>query len=69
MKYLPLEIANNLMEYWSLILLAQYICSAHMDLRRRNVLLCFCINIIGTALATLFPTDYSLVACTGLGFC
>lgn len=66
MKYLPLEIANNLMEYWSLILLAQYICSAHMDLRRRNVLLCFCINIIGTALATLFPTDYSLVACTGL---
>lgn len=47
MKYLPLDIAINLMEYWILILMTQYICSAHMNLRRRNVLLSSGISILG----------------------
>ncbi|MDE5746014.1 MAG: GHKL domain-containing protein [Acetatifactor sp.] len=47
MKYLPLDIAINLTEYWILILMTQYICSAHMNLRRRNVLLCSGISILG----------------------
>lgn len=53
MKYLPLDIMINLMEYWILILTTQYICSAHMDLRRRNLFLCSCIPILGTVLITL----------------
>lgn len=61
MKYLPLEIASNLMEYWSLVLLTQYVCSAHMELRRRNAFLCSGLCIIGTILAILFPSDYSFV--------
>ena len=39
MKFLLLDIAVNLMEYWILILLAQYICSAHMNKLFRHVLL------------------------------
>ncbi len=50
MKYLPLDITVNLMEFWILILLTQYICSAHMNLRFRNVLFCSGICILGTVL-------------------
>lgn len=33
--------------------MAQYICSAHMNLRRRNILLCSCIPILGTIFITI----------------
>lgn len=48
MKYLPLDIVINLTEYWTLILLAQYICSAHINLRLRNILISSGIFILGT---------------------
>lgn len=40
MNYILYTVAVNLMEYWILILITQYICSAHLNLRRRNVFIC-----------------------------
>lgn len=67
MKYLPLDIATDLMEYWNLILLAQYICSAHVNLRRRNILLGSGISILGTVFVAWTATGNVLPVLTMLG--
>lgn len=53
MKYLPLDIATNLMEYWILLLLTQYICSAHINLRPGNIFLGCGISALGSSLVVL----------------
>lgn len=48
MNYMLYTVAVNLMEYWILILITQYICSAHLNLRRRNVLICSAVAVACT---------------------
>lgn len=54
MIYLPFTIITNLMEYWILILLTQYICSAHLNSCRKNVL-------IGSGIAAVCAAAGSLI--------
>ena len=46
MNYIPFSVAVNLVEYWILMLTTQYICSAHLNLRRRNVFICSGISAV-----------------------
>lgn len=56
MSYMLYAIAVNLMEYWILILLIQYICSAHLKLRYRNVLICSGIAVACSVSGTLLSS-------------
>lgn len=49
------------MEYWIIILLMQYICSAHINLNRRNILLCTGINLLGAGVSYLCPEYYDVI--------
>lgn len=59
MIYTLYTIAVNLMEYWILLLLTQYICSAHLNLRRRNVFIGSGIAIACTACGVLLYGEIS----------
>ena len=39
------QLAVNLIEFWILLLLMQYICAAHISLSRRNVVISSIIHI------------------------
>lgn len=52
------QLAVNLMEYWILLLLMQYICAAHINLNRRSVLISSAVFLFLTALdILLLPED------------
>lgn len=59
---LLLQIVVNLMEYWILILIMQYVCAAHMKLDRRNVVIGFCLSALGTTIAGFCPIPYEYIA-------
>lgn len=63
MNTLAVHLIINLMEYWILILLMQYICSAHIRLNRRTILLSSLISLSLTALGFLFFSDISSLIC------
>lgn len=67
MKYLPIDIVTNLIEYWILILTAQYICSTHLNLRPRNVFLSCVLPILGTVLSEYTVTGNMLPLLIVLG--
>ncbi len=67
MKYLPIEIAIDLIEYWILILTAQYICSAHLNLCPRNVFLGSILPILGAILSEYAVTGNVLPLLIVLG--
>lgn len=46
---LMVQIVFNLIEYWILILMMQYVCAAHMELNKRNALIGSGIAVLGTA--------------------
>ncbi len=58
---MPVQPVINLMEYWIIILLMQYICSAHIHLSRRNILLCTGINLLGAGFSYLCPGYYNVI--------
>lgn len=62
MSALPIQSAVGLMEYWILILLMQYVCAAHMDLRKRSVAAGSCIAVLGTAAAAALNGSYTFIA-------
>lgn len=45
MYYIMIDVARNVMAYWLLILILQYICSADLKLNKRNCLMCTLITI------------------------
>lgn len=49
----------DLIEYWIIILTAQYICSAHLQLRRRNMLICSVITVVCITSGFLILNDSS----------
>ncbi len=49
---LLLSVASNELSYWILLFIMQYICSAHMDLRRKNI--CICSIVSGLCFALCF---------------
>lgn len=51
------QLAVNLMEYWILILLMQYICAAHINLNRRSLFICSTVFLFLTALGIRFLPD------------
>lgn len=52
------QLAVNLMEFWILLLLMQYICAAHINLNRRNTIICSAVFLLLTGLAMrLLPED------------
>lgn len=65
-KYLPFEMLSYLIEYWILILLTQYLCSAHLNLRPRNRIICSGIPLLGTFIAFLFYNPYVFIISTSL---
>lgn len=56
-------IAFELLDYWILMLMTQYVCAAHMDLRRRNVVIGSCISALTTSAAFfgVIPEEYSII--------
>lgn len=61
MKYLLFTAAVNLIEYWILILMTQYICSAHLKLHRRNVFIGSGINVACTVFGMLLYGEDSVI--------
>lgn len=61
MSDLPLQIAFNLLDYWILILMLQYVCAAHMELGRRNALIGSCISALGTTIAVFCPISFEFI--------
>lgn len=61
MSDLPIQLAVNLMEYWILLLLMQYVCAAHISFTRKRVLLCSGISMLGTILAVIYFSSYSFI--------
>lgn len=61
MSDLPIQLAVNLMEYWILLLLMQYVCAAHIRFTCKKALLCSGISILGTILAVTFFNSYSFI--------
>lgn len=51
------QLAANLMEFWILLLLMQYICAAHINLNRRNVVISSAIHLFLTSLDVLLLPD------------
>lgn len=47
---LLLSVASNELSYWVLLFLMQYICSAHMNLNRKNICICSVISVLCFAL-------------------
>ncbi|MCM1193836.1 MAG: GHKL domain-containing protein [Butyrivibrio sp.] len=48
-------VISNLLDYWILILIMQYVCAAHMDLGRRNAIIRSCISVLWTTFTALCP--------------
>lgn len=61
MSSILIQTAMNLMEYWILIFLMKYVCSAHINLSRINMIICSCIAIFGTIIAFLFSGPYNML--------
>lgn len=58
------QMAVNLLEYWIIILLMQYVCSAHINLNRKNTLICSGISLLAILIAIMLPTnDYNFIVC------
>lgn len=55
MNRLIYSIITNLLDYWLIILIMQYICAAHMDLGRRNAVIRSCISVLWTVIAFFCP--------------
>lgn len=56
-----ISLIMNLMEYWIIIFLMQYICCANINLSRRNMILCTGINLLGTGIAQIYPQYYDIL--------
>ncbi len=56
-----IQLIINLMEYWIIIFLMQYICSAHINLNKKNMILCTGINLFGTIIVQLYPEYYDVL--------
>lgn len=61
MSDLPIQLAINLMEYWIILLLMQYVCAAHIRITRKSALLCSGISMLGTTLAVIYFSSYSFI--------
>lgn len=63
MSELIYAIAFNLLDYWILMLMTQYVCAAHMDLRRRNIVIGSCISALEASVFVfgLIPEAYGLI--------
>lgn len=46
MGYMIIGITVNVIEYWILIFMMQYICSAHMKLTKKNIILCTVASVL-----------------------
>lgn len=55
------DIVINLVECWVILLLAQYICSAHLQLRRRNVVICSGILLVCIVAGLLISGESSTI--------
>lgn len=55
MNDLIYNITGNLLDYWIIILLMQYVCAAHMNLGRRNAVIRSCISVLWTTVTVLCP--------------
>ena len=55
MNDLTYYIIVNLVDYWILILLMQYVCAAHMDLRIRNAVIRSGISVLWTTITVFCP--------------
>ena len=59
MGYMLVGITFNVIEYWILIFIMQYVCSAHMNLGRKNIFICTAFTVIGNLLVYLSHNWYS----------
>ncbi len=68
-----LKIVYNLLDYWILILMMQYVCAGRMKLGRRNVWIGSCLSVLGTVAAFFLPFYFefvvSLAATVALSVC
>lgn len=55
MNDLIYNITGNLLDYWIIILIMQYVCAAHMDLGRRNAVIRSCISVLWTTITFFCP--------------
>ena len=56
------QLAVNLMEFWILLLLMQHICAAHINLNRRNTIICSAVFLLLTGLAMeLLPDNINFL--------
>lgn len=64
MSHIIFLIAFDLMDYWILLLLTQYVCSAHMDLGTRNFVTGSCISVLVSSVVVfgVIPQEYGLIA-------
>lgn len=46
MSYIIIDVISNIAAYWILILIMQYICSAHISLKRNQIIICSAISAI-----------------------
>ncbi|MCM1216911.1 MAG: ATP-binding protein [Lachnospiraceae bacterium] len=51
------QLTVNLIEYWILLLLMQYICAAHISLKRRSIWICSAVSVLLTATGMLLIPD------------